>query len=395
MLEYILVIDDDEDFLNYLIRVLEKEKYKVIFAKDGKEGLKLLHDYPVWATIVDDQLPIMSGLEFLKNIKYEYPNIINILITGQHNMETIIQCLNLNLIYKYFSKPIDEDELIATLEEIQILFELKKRAITSHKNLGTEAQLNPDIPVELLKIYDKFFTENFKIIQLGQFSLSLLKQIQNPLNIIKLNVNFMEKNKRYSEVALKQIKLGLNSIQDTLTLLMQYFSKNVSRKKEIIHLSEFISKCINTTRSLLKNADKFQFRVDIQSSLEKIYFNAAHLEQILNTLLQNGIEASYSREKPEIGIKIYSDYSYFYLHVTDNGSGIKKEFHSKIFDPFFSTKDKNDENIWIEGTPKMGLGLWLIYHIIKEYKGDMEFKTSEKGTEFTVKIPLKKVLLNK
>ena len=66
--------------------------------------------------------------------------------------------------------------------------------------------------------------------------------------------------------------------------------------------------------------------------------------------------------------------------IRDDGKGIPKKYHNKIFDPFFSTKPIG------KGT---GLGLSICYQIIKEHKGKIEFTSKEReGTHFRIELPV-------
>lgn len=73
--------------------------------------------------------------------------------------------------------------------------------------------------------------------------------------------------------------------------------------------------------------------------------------------------------------------SYIELAVEDSGSGIPAEIRSKIFEPFFTTKEVG------KGT---GLGLASVYGIVRKYKGNIRFTTSENGTVFYIYLPLQK-----
>jgi signal transduction histidine kinase len=393
--DFILLLDDDPSLCTYVTRVLEKNNYKIVTAHNGQEGLQIMSEYPVWATIVDDDMPVMSGLQFLKEIRYSFPTTLNILITGLNRLDTIAECLNQGLIYKYFQKPLDGDELLHALHEMRTLYELKKELITKQKNFKTEIQIRGTDIKDLLKIYDKFFVDNFKLIQLGQFSLSLLRQLQPSLHLIKLNLDFMEKSKKFSEVSIQQINLGLSSIQNTLNIMFNYFSNKINQKKQTVDLESFLDNMLKSIRSLLAEPDRFVFQVDFQTNIHSMYFHKAHLELILTSLITNAIEATYSVEKPEIRIIFKSDFSYFFIHVIDNGIGLREEFQDKIFDPFFSTKSSAVLSVWKEGIPKIGLGLWLVFHLLKEYESSIRFKRLPKGTEFIIQIPLKKILLKR
>jgi signal transduction histidine kinase len=84
-------------------------------------------------------------------------------------------------------------------------------------------------------------------------------------------------------------------------------------------------------------------------------------------------------EKKELTISISSDQNSFIIEIADTGNGIPKENQSKVFTPFFTTKNIG------KGT---GLGLAISYGIIKMHKGNITFTTEAgKGTTFKITLP--------
>ena len=66
----ILIVDDEEKVINSIIRLLRKEPYTILKAIDGKKGLEIMHENKVDIVLVDQSMPEMTGLEFLKVVKY-------------------------------------------------------------------------------------------------------------------------------------------------------------------------------------------------------------------------------------------------------------------------------------------------------------------------------------
>ena len=96
-------------------------------------------------------------------------------------------------------------------------------------------------------------------------------------------------------------------------------------------------------------------------------------------LIINGTEAM--SNGGELNVKTYHtpDNEFVEIEVSDTGTGIPEEHLSKIFDPFFSTK---------EAGKGVGLGLSIVYGIVNEHKGSIDVKSAKgKGTTFTIKLP--------
>jgi signal transduction histidine kinase len=111
-----------------------------------------------------------------------------------------------------------------------------------------------------------------------------------------------------------------------------------------------------------------------------IKINADKIKQVLVNLLMNALQAVPDHGLIQISSGVEPEEERIWISIWDNGQGIPDSIQSKIFDPFFSTKDTG------EGT---GLGLAVSYGIIQDHGGEIILQ-SEKGSwsKFTVFLPL-------
>ena len=107
----ILLVDDEENILAAMRRVLRREGYRILTAGGGQEGLELLATNPVDVIISDQRMPNMSGVEFLRQAKATYPETVRIVLSGYTELQSITDAINEGAIYKFLTKPW-EDELI-------------------------------------------------------------------------------------------------------------------------------------------------------------------------------------------------------------------------------------------------------------------------------------------
>ena len=102
--------------------------------------------------------------------------------------------------------------------------------------------------------------------------------------------------------------------------------------------------------------------------------------QVFINLLTNARDAS--PENGKITLSADRDDKFVYIYLLDEGTGIEPEHIDKVLEPFFTTKEAG------QGT---GLGLSLVYSIIKEHKGFIEIKTpveNSRGSCFMLKLPI-------
>jgi len=110
------MVDDEAEFLETLIKRLKKRGLEVSGVKNGQEALKVLHERSFDVVILDVKMPGMDGIEVLRHIKEEFPNVEVIMLTGHANVEVAIQGMELGA-FDYLMKPMDIDELVFKVED--------------------------------------------------------------------------------------------------------------------------------------------------------------------------------------------------------------------------------------------------------------------------------------
>lgn len=113
----ILIVDDEEEVGAALARLLRQDSYEILRAKNAREGLALLAAHEVGVVISDQRMPDMTGVEFLTQVRERYPDTIRIVLSGYADIEVVMDAINRGAIYKFFTKPWDNDTLRADVLE--------------------------------------------------------------------------------------------------------------------------------------------------------------------------------------------------------------------------------------------------------------------------------------
>jgi len=139
----ILVVDDETDNLDLLYRTFYRD-YTVLRAESGSEALALLEQEGEVAVIISDQrMPSMSGTEFLSLTAKQYPDIIRIILTGYTDVGDLVEAINAGKVFKYVTKPWDDDELKALVRQaVDTHNVLKARTQDLQRTLRQETLLN-------------------------------------------------------------------------------------------------------------------------------------------------------------------------------------------------------------------------------------------------------------
>lgn len=106
----VLVVDDEESIREFLEIMLKKEGYDVTCVEDGQQALDLLKKKTVDMVISDLQMPNVTGIELLKQVKDQYPDMLFMMITAFGTTETAVEAMKLGA-YDYITKPFKIDEV--------------------------------------------------------------------------------------------------------------------------------------------------------------------------------------------------------------------------------------------------------------------------------------------
>ncbi|MBI5115626.1 response regulator [Candidatus Poribacteria bacterium] len=113
----ILIVDDDKSVRSALKRVFAETPYIVLEAENPKEALAALAGGSVSVIITDEKMPGYSGLDFVKLVKRKCPEAVRIMLTGYANTQTVISAINDGEIFRFFTKPWNDSELVAAVRQ--------------------------------------------------------------------------------------------------------------------------------------------------------------------------------------------------------------------------------------------------------------------------------------
>ena len=112
----VLLVDDERDFLEVLIRRLGKRDVDVHGVASGEEALQYLEAKPIDVAVLDVRMPGMDGLTALREIKKLNPLIEVIMLTGHASLEVALEGMREGA-FDYLMKPAEIDELLYKIED--------------------------------------------------------------------------------------------------------------------------------------------------------------------------------------------------------------------------------------------------------------------------------------
>lgn len=110
MSDTICIVDDEPGILKTLSELLEDEGYQVTSAKSGTDALDVIRQDPPDLVFLDIWMPDLDGLEVLKRVRQQFPNMMVIVMSGHGSIETAVQATKLGA-YDYLEKPLDSEKI--------------------------------------------------------------------------------------------------------------------------------------------------------------------------------------------------------------------------------------------------------------------------------------------
>lgn len=107
----VLLVDDEPRVLEGLKRVLHKEPYRLLAAHSAESAAHVVESEAVDLIVTDEQMPGMSGTQFLARVRERFPDIVGIVLTGHPTVESALTAINQGNVHQFFTKPCNEIDL--------------------------------------------------------------------------------------------------------------------------------------------------------------------------------------------------------------------------------------------------------------------------------------------
>ena len=398
----ILIVDDEPINRTLLREVLKNSNYAVQEAENGKTAIALAQTTNPAIILLDIMMPEMNGYDVCRHLKADHKtsDIPVIFITALNKPDDLVKGFAAGA-EDFLSKPINAEEVKA-----RVRTQLKLKAATVEIKRYNE---------ELERVVAESSKELIRAERQAAFGLLIqgivhnlkgpLTTMQGSLEIGRSTLAAMtesiemgpplrhEQLKKLSSGACKSMELTASAsqrLQEMVNSLMAKGSADQRHELKKCELNDIIRAELEFLAADLHFKHKIEKNVDLSPGKTTILAAPAEIAQTLNNLLINAKDALLDRPAPMIKINTRICGVNVLLTIADNGCGIATENLDRIFDPFYTTKnrrrDNPEKNNGLTGT---GLGLYMCMRSIKSIGGNIRAASLDRaGTTFEISIPL-------
>lgn len=382
----LLIIDDEEEILKALRRQFRHD-YNVEIAADANAAWQIMTRVPVHVIISDQRMPGMTGSEFFKRVKTEFPDAIRLLFTGYSDIRAVIDAINDGNVYRYITKPWDAVELETIVREA-----FQRYALIAHNRRLVEelqeanAQLEARVrerTAELAEANEQLRALND---QTNRFMGIAAHDLRSPLAAIRGFTDLMLTGRADVSSYDEFLTIIAETTQDMLNLLNDLLdittieTGQLTLNPQRVNLARFVERVVKLNRRMGEKKG-IHLETDIAPGLRDWTFDPRRIEQVLNNFLSNAFK--YSNADTTVWLIVRPAGSELEFAVQDQGQGIRAEELDRLFGEFQQVSSRPTGN---EGST--GLGLSICKRIVEQHRGQIGVESMYGvGSRFYFRLP--------
>ncbi len=365
----ILLVDDEEDIRDVLSVSLMDFGYEVYTAENGQLALELFKEKNPSMVLTDIKMPLMDGIELLRQIKKVNPETEVIMITGHGDMELAIKSLK-NEATDFITKPIN-------VEGLEIALKRAAERIIIRKKLQEYTENLERLIREKTELQDHLSSLGLMIGTISHSIKGMLTGLDGGMYMVESG--FKKKDEEKIRDGWQTVKLVVDRIRK-MVLDILYYAKKRELQWEKVDAASFardVAKAVEPKMS--QNGIEFECRLSEEAGECEI--DPGYVHAALGNIFENAMDACLKDEEKtshKIVFRLNADEENVIFVVQDNGIGMDDDTKEKLFTRFFSSKGR-------KGT---GLGLFISHEIVGQHGGMIVVNSSPgRGSSFSIRIP--------
>ncbi len=384
----ILIVDDVPANLVALRKLLAKTEAETLSASSGNEALSLALDHEFALILLDVQMPGMDGYEVAEWLQSEEKTrgVPIIFVTAAYKDDAHrISGYQAGAV-DYIEKPIEPAIL---LSKVGVFLRLHQQKQLLAETLAQLKSLNDNLEQRVAREVrknleqERILVHQSRLAAMGEMIGNIAHQWRQPLNALGLLLNdikdadeFGELDSAYVAGSVAKGRQLIDKMSTTIDDFRNFFKPN--KEKTAFSLNKAVQETLEILSASLRN-NNIAVRVEKETDLAAYGFPNEYFQVLLN-VLNNSRDAMLANNlrSGEIRIAISRRDGLAEVVIRDNAGGIPEHILPRIFDPYFTTKEK--------GT---GIGLYMSKMIIENNMGGrLDARNREGGAEFILSCPL-------
>lgn len=217
-----------------------------------------------------------------------------------------------------------------------------------------------------------------RLAELGTLAAGMAHEIGTPMNVILGRAEYLMRktSDESTKKGLGTIVTQVERITKIMNQLLSFARRRPIERRPLV-LATVVHDILDVVQDRLQKRETI-LDLTLDAKCQKVFADRDQMGQVILNLIINAIQAM--AEGGTLTIRLKGDKKLAHLSISDTGFGIAKENLSKLFTPFFTTKEVG------EGT---GLGLTVVHGIIQEHEGNLKVESQvDKGSTFTISLPI-------
>ncbi len=344
----ILVVDDNLDNMELLIKRFQSLGYRTLQASDGEEALARVAAEEPDLVILDIMMPKLDGLEVCRRLKADERTrlIPVILLTAKREPPDKVRGLDLGA-DDYVTKPFDSHELVARVRSLLSLRNLHAKRVTEER-LGALGQMAEGVAHEVRN----------PMVTIGGFARRIRDRAapEDPL-------------REYAEHIIQEVERLEAMVNEIVR-----FKALMIAPYEPVELGDVLRELLGQ-RGAAFQAAGLQVIPRIDPDLPLLQGDRENLKLALGNVLENALEAT--APGGTVTVTAAGEGDGVRLEVEDTGRGIPRGELPHVFDPFYTSK--------MAGA---GMGLTLVHRIVTRHGGEVDIESDQgRGTRVSISLP--------
>lgn len=228
------------------------------------------------------------------------------------------------------------------------------------------------------KALEAQLSQTERLAEMGTLAAGMAHEIGTPMNVILGRAEYLMRktSEESTQKGLATIVTQVERITKIMNQLLS-FARRRPIERRPLELASVVHDILDVVQDRLKRRD-IHLDLALEVKSQKVFADRDQMGQVILNLVMNAIQAMTKGGKLKIGLRCEKKLAH--LTISDTGCGIPKEHLSKLFTPFFTTKEVG------EGT---GLGLTVVHGIIQEHEGTIKVESQvNQGSTFKISLPI-------